>query len=110
MTFPARYEVLVEGFEPTVNALGEQVDGFAYPVTVMAFAFAPAGEDKEIRVTNSGLDYDNDLYVPSWGFPAKSRVTFAGEVYRQVGRAEDYTLGPFGFKPGFRVNLKAVKG
>lgn len=110
MVFPKTLTVGVEPYVPVENAIGELVPGWGPVTEVDVYGFGDPGGDKEIRATNTGLEIDGDLYVDEWVFPPKSKVSVVGVEYEQIGWPENYNLGPFGWAPGLRVNLKRIEG
>ncbi|KZM68473.1 hypothetical protein [Nocardia terpenica] len=50
------------------------------------------------------------LAPPTFSVKPNDRVRLGGSDYRVIGYAEDYTHGPFGFRPGVVVNLRRFEG
>ena len=75
--------VLWEAFTPSTDIDGVEVDGWAAPVTVYAFAFDPGGSAtlREVDTVNR-MTLEPTLYLPL-GSPvaARGRVTVAGVRY-----------------------------
>ena len=108
--FPKPLTVSVKPYTPTETKFGDRQDAWGAAQDVQVYGFADSGADQEIRPTRSGLKIDGDLYTDEWAFSPKSKVTVAGVEYLQLGRPENYNLGPFGFRPGLRINLHNTEG
>ena len=66
---------------------------------------APRGREPKVAGV-SALVVDLELFVPpDWSSKDTDLVVVDGLQYEQVGPVEDYSHGPFGFKPGGVVNL-----
>lgn len=74
-------------------------------VSVPVYGWATPGSDTEINVRRTLVERDLDLYSPTNPFGPKDRVMLGGQMFEVVGYAEDYNHGPFGFTPGYRINL-----
>lgn len=96
--------------EETPDGWGSPTRGWADPVVVEVFGWAPPSPDTEIRDIGTGTRRDLDLYAPTGFTRPRDRVTVDGVLYECVGWPEDYTHGPFGFEAGYRINLKRVEG
>lgn len=71
--------------------------------------WAPAGSSEPKTVGLNRVVVDRELFAPA-PLHHKDRVTIGGEVFDVEGEAEDWTQGPFGFTPGFVINLVAHRG
>lgn len=108
--FPENVEVFVEPYAPVVNELGSPRDAWGPSVPKRVIGVAPPSPDVPIRETATGLKIVRDVLASAWEFPPKSKVTVGGQTFLQDGHPEDFNLGPFGFKPGVRVNLTGIEG
>jgi hypothetical protein len=91
---------------------GNPADGWGPPRRVAVFGWGPPAADREpFEQGRSEVARDLDLYAPPGvGCGPRDRWLVAGGVWEQVGWAEDFTSGPFGFAPGARVSLRRVEG
>lgn len=81
-------------------------------VDVAVHSWAPAGADSApSEQQRSSVIRDVDLLVPAGTESApRDRWVVGGETFDQVGHAEDFTHGPFGYAGGLRINLKRAEG
>lgn len=125
MLFPTPYTVqwcaFVAGAE---DSYGNPVDAWADPVDVKVHGWAPPSADGvAIEQGRAPIERDKDLYVPPgtasgprdhWilpGEPATDCPTHPDVAcFEQVGYADDFTKGPFGYTAGLRINLLRVVG
>lgn len=110
LLFPENIAVFVEPYEPVVNQLGSPRDAWGVSVLKLVYGVAPPSSDQPVRVTDTGLKIVLDVYASSWGFVPKSKVTVGGKTYLQEGYPDDFGMGPFGYRPGVRVNLTRIEG
>src|SRR5699024_11787463 len=76
------------------------------PPTASATASGGAGDSRSHGFEH-GLVRDLDVYVPpSFEVDPRDRVRVQGLEYEIVGNVQDFTHGPFGFKPGGVLPLK----
>lgn len=113
MSIPTPYTVSRAPFLPgATDAHGNAVDAWGASVSVAVHGWAPPSADTAPAA--SGRDpvvRDVDLYVPAGtACGPRDRWTLDGTVYEQVGRAEDYTRGPWSWAAGLRINLKRDEG
>ena len=111
--FPERWAVSHEA--RTTGGLDEMnmpVEGFSSPVSVPVYGWGPPGADEIIRPLETGVKRDLDLYCATPFAGHGDRVTVPGErlPFKVEGYPEDYNRGPFGFAPGYRLNLVRVEG
>lgn len=71
----------------------------------------PSADQMPFEQNRSAVVRDLDLLAPV-GTPSAPRDHWdvGGVLYEQVGHAEDFSTGPFGFSSGLRINLKRVEG
>lgn len=107
------YEVdvlhLVEGIDDYGNDLTYHDED--NPDTQPVFGWYP-GTTEEVEGRRSTVVADRRLLAPD-GFRCgpQDRVRFPdGQVFTVEGEIEDFTRGPFGWRPGVRVNLRRVTG
>lgn len=109
--YPTPWVVQHEALTTTgEDSLGEPVEGYADAVDVPVYGWAPPSADGEIRDLGTGVKRDLDLYSPTAFTAPRDRVLIAGVPYEAVGWPEDYNHGPFGWAPGYRINLNRVEG
>lgn len=86
---------------------------FATATTHPVYGWAPAGTGEPFEVAREAVTWDLDLYAPP-GFPAgpHDRITLPEGLgtFEVDGKVQDFTHGPFGFRPGVRVRLAKVEG
>ncbi|MDR2381559.1 MAG: hypothetical protein LBE08_10395 [Bifidobacteriaceae bacterium] len=107
------WECGLERFTPgLVDSHGNPTDGWGAPTDVLVYGWGPPAADQTpFEAGRSEIDRDLDLYAPpNVHCGPRDRWTIDGVVYTQIGWAEDFGHGPFGFVPGARVNLRRVEG
>lgn len=111
--FPERWRVSHEArLEGGLDEMNEPVEGFSEPVEVPVFGWATPGADGVLRPLDTGVKRDLDLYCAMPFAGPGDLVTVPGEPLKFTveGYPEDYNHGPFGFMPGYRINLVRVEG
>lgn len=110
--FPTPYTVGLERFTPgTPDAHNNPVDGWGSQADVEVYGWAPPVGDSQPELGRPLVVRDLDLYTPPGVVCGpKDRWTIDGETFLQVGHPEDFTNGPWGWAPGYRVNLKRFEG
>lgn len=87
---------------------GNTTDAWAaIPVPTPVYGWAPAGMN-ETTASRDTVTSDVQVYAPS-DFPRvgpKDRIRILGQTYEVQGGVESFDYGPFGFKPGVRINLR----
>ena len=91
---------------------GDSVESWGAPVDVPVLGWvSPSADGTPFEQSRSAIVRDLDLYAPPETPSApRDRWLIYGTLYEQVGHAEDFTHGPFGFAAGLRINLKRVEG
>lgn len=110
---PTPHTVTRSAFTPgSVDALNNAVDAWGAPGSVAVHGWAPPSADATpFEQARSAIIRDLDLLVPVGTVNGpRDRWTVGGVVYEQVGHAEDYSHGPFGFTGGLRINLRRAEG
>lgn len=80
-------------------------------VTVQVYGWAPAAMTEPPEDGRSEVAWTTDIYAPpSWKPAPSDRVLLDGSEFEVVGHPEDWTYGPFGFRPGVVVHCKRVEG
>ena len=110
--FPTPYRVQhLARLTGGVDEMGDPIpEGFAAPVEKPVYGWAPPTADQSIRATDTGVKRDYDLYSPDGFTKPRDRVSIEGMLFDVVGWPEDFNHGPFGWKPGYRINLVRVEG
>lgn len=109
--YPSRHVVVHESRSPAgSNALGQTIPGPPTTRTRRVIGFEPKTVDQG-TVAAYGKRTVTERWMltgdPDWH--DADHVTHAGRRWTVVGEdPEDYNLGPFGFKPGYRVLLRRV--
>lgn len=112
MGFPQRFEAQISLYKPQPTSRGGRKDAWGNPEKVSIFGWAPSSMRQGIDGIRRPVAWDVDVYAPVSveGNPRAKWDLGDGRVYEQVGYAEDFTHGPFGFTPGVRINLKRIEG
>lgn len=109
--FPLTHEVTVTRRTGTgEDAMGDPVVTWSEPETVRVYGWGPPSPDEAIRPVESGLKRDLDVYAPDPFADNGDMVDVLGVAFAAVGHPEDFSHGPFGFTPGYRVSLARVEG
>lgn len=87
------------------DAHGGTSDIWADPVPRMVFGWAPVRSDEPKTVGLNRVVVDVELFSP-WPAAPKDRITIDSRVFEVEGESEDWNHGPFGFAPGFVINLR----
>jgi hypothetical protein len=94
----------------TENPSGQMVPGEPTPTPRRVRGFVPAGE-QEIRAAQLAGRTIADLVMltADGDWPTDSTVElWDGRKFEVNAPAADYNLGPFGFKPGYAIELRRV--
>lgn len=86
---------------------GNTVDAWATePVQRRVYGWAPAGAN-EVNASRHTVTADLEVFAPS-GFTVdtRDRMRILGQTYEVTSPVEDFDHGPFGYRPGVRVNLR----
>lgn len=112
MSLAARFIAKLALYEPQPNTRGGRKDSWKPYQLVEIFGWAPSGMEQSADGIRRVTEWDVDIYAPAGvqGNPQAKWVLDDGRTYMQVGQAEDFTHGPFGFAPGVRINLKRIEG
>jgi hypothetical protein len=112
-SYPTPHTVTVHAWEAlAVDAHGNPMEMWAEPGdTVGVYGWAPPSPDTETLGGRDAVTRQLDLLVPP-GFTIgpHDQITVDGVRYDVVGYLEDFTHGPFGWRPGGRVNLQRAEG
>lgn len=113
MTLPTPYTVArLPFFEGEPDPYGDTRETWGSPQDVDIHGWAPPSPDSApFEQSRGAIVRDLDLYAPTGTESApRDHWLIEGTLYEQVGHAEDFTHGPFGFNAGLRINLKRVEG
>lgn len=117
MTFPTPYTVGHHAYsadaeddygrEATMFTPARDVDG----VQVAVYGWAnPAGTEPKLA-GHDRVEVEVELYAPPGFNPGPhDLIDLPSGQFEVVGYPEDYMHGPFGFQPGYVVNLRRVEG
>lgn len=76
--------------------------------TEPVYGWAPAGTS-EANVSRHAASADVELYAPpSFAANPRDRVVLDGNMHEVEGYVEDFNHGPFGWRPGVRLNLRRL--
>lgn len=90
------------------NALG-QPSYVTVTKSVAVYGWYPVSQDERYAAALAGRTVsDLKLLSPTGDFKSTDAVSINGVSYEVDGEVEDYTHGPFGFAPGFVINLRRV--
>lgn len=95
-----------------IDAHSNQVDAWAAPVSQKVYGWSlPDSREPKVAGHNR-VTVRLEVYVPpQFDVGPYDKVTVPGhEELDAVGDLEDYNHGPFGFEPGFVLNLGRVDG
>lgn len=97
-----------------LDSHGNPTDSWGDPVDVDVYGWVPSSGAGGADVNTAGrleVISDIDILAPAGttAFP-NDRFIIAGDTYLVMGHAEDFTQGPFGYKPGVRINLNRSEG
>jgi hypothetical protein len=125
MAFPTPYTATRYPYAAgETDALGNAIDSWGEAQSIPVYGWAPPSADQMPSEQNrSAVVRDMDLLAPAsvestprdhWvlpGIPPTDCPQHPGAAcFEQVGYAEDFTHGPFGWDAGLRINLKRVEG
>lgn len=110
--FPTPYTVqrlpYVEG---ATDAHGNPVESWGAPEDVAVYGWAAPNSTEPKLAGHDRVVVDVEVYAPTSFAGPRDKVTLpAGKTYRVEGEPEDYNHGPFGWQPGYVVNLSRVEG
>lgn len=112
-TFPTPYTVQVHTYQASaLDPHGNLVDLWDEDGTEVAvYGWAPPSPDTETLGGREAITRGLDLFVPPGvEVGPQDRITVDGVRYDVVGHTEDFTHGPFGWRPGNRINLTRADG
>lgn len=112
--FPTPYTVaVIPRIEGAPDAMGQPTVTWGEPVPQSVYGWAPAGTSEPFEAAREPITWELDLFAPP-GFTCgpHDRIMIPGDLepFEVEGRIQDFTYGPFEFKPGVRVRLKRVDG
>jgi hypothetical protein len=110
MPFSDLYTVTVEHRTVTQDSRGNDVESYGPPTTYPVYGWGPPAADAELRDEFTGLERRLTVYASTGFTGPRDLVTVGGTVYRAVGNPMDWNHGPFGWKPGFQINLEMEEG
>lgn len=94
----------------TVDAHGNEVDGWADPVPVGVYAFDPGSSSEPRETGHDRVIVEPTLYLPDEiVFGARDRVTARSDLYEVEGETREWRH-PGGDSPGNVVTLRRVEG
>jgi len=91
------------------DAHGNPVTSYGDPETHRVYAIAPGGSTEPFEGNRDAVTWDLDVLSPAPIAEPQDRVVVAGDVYEVEGRPDDFTRGPFGWAPGYRIRLNRVE-
>lgn len=107
--FPAPHSVQrIRRTQTGENALGQPI--YTDSVTSVAvYGWQPTSQEERYTAALAGRTVsDLKLLSPTGDFVSSDAVVISGVTYEVDGEIEDYNHGPFGFTPGFVINLRRV--
>lgn len=110
--FPLRHVVGVRVFqEGAFDSHGNPVRSWADPVEQAVYGWYVPSTDEPAVAGHDRVVVDVKVLVPP-GFVCgpNDRVVVDGSTFDVVGLLEDYTFGPWGYRPGAVLNLREVSG
>lgn len=109
--FPAPWSVGLRVFSASAeDAHGNTGEGWAAPVDRAVYGWAPPQSREPKTAGVESVVVDLELFVPpDWTSDPRDRVVVDGKTYEVIGEPEDLNHGPFGFTPGYVVNLSRAE-
>lgn len=94
-----------------VDSHGNPTGTWPATVNVKVYGYGPPGLLMPVAEFG-GTQVIQDLQIIAPKFPVDPRDRFVvgGITYEVEGEVGDWTMGPFGFKPGMVIGLKRVEG
>lgn len=92
---------------------GNPIDSWADPVDVAVHGWVISNSHEPQIAGHDRVLVDAQVLAPESFVPApKDKVLLPGRPgeYQVIGETEDFNHGPFGWRPGNRVNLRKVTG
>ena len=87
-----------------------QVESWAEPVPVRVYGWAPPAPDDVVRVEQTGVTHQLDVYALDLAVKHRDVLVINGVEWFVQGEPDDYRFGPFGFRPGVRVRVFRAVG
>lgn len=110
MPFSELYTVTVRHRSVTQDSRGNDVESYGDPVEHPVYGWGPPASDSETRDELTGVERRLTVYARTGFTGPRDLVTVNGVEYRAVGHPMDWNHGPFGWKPGFQINLEIEEG
>lgn len=114
MTFPLTQSVQHLAYDGKVkDSRGNLVDSWAAAVVVAVYGWHISTTHEPQIAGHDRVLVDAQVLAPESFVPApRDKILLPGRAgeYQVIGETEDFNHGPFGFKPGNRVNLRKVTG
>lgn len=111
--YPTPYVVQRHAYRDgsSYDAHGNPVRGWDEPTDVAVYGWAAPTSTEPKLAGQDRVAIVLELFAPP-GTAAQpaDRFTVDGELYDVVGEVEDYTHGPFGWRPGVVINLARWEG
>lgn len=111
MTPEASVPVDVQPFSPGTerDEYGNSIDTWGPRETRMAFCWWNPSSTEPGIFGRDAIDADVAVLAP-WTCDARDRVWIGEQQFEIAGTPNDWNHGPFGWQPGYQINLKAVTG
>lgn len=111
--YPTPYVVQHERYRADggLDAHGNRVPAWDDPVDVVVYGWAAPTSSEPKLAGQDRVAVALELFAPpSTAARPADRFRVDGELYDVVGEVEDYTHGPFGWRPGVVINLARWEG
>ena len=81
------------------------IAGWMPPVERRVFSIDPTSTSEPITVGSQQVIIDAQV-LSSWPMHPKDKIDCNGRTYIVEGVSQDYTTGPFDFRPGYVTNVR----
>ena len=95
--------------EGAEDAHGNPVRTWGAPVPWLVYGYGPTSSTEPYAAGINRLTEDVTVYAPT-APDRRDRVVVGGLTYEVAGVPGDWNHGPFGYRPGFEVQLRRVDG
>lgn len=97
--------------EGATDAHGNPAPGYGDPVPLEVTSIAPRTSSEPDAEKRSAVVVGISLHVPDASHVGPhDRVIYNGKTYEVDGEVANWNTGPFGYTPGYVVNLKRPEG
>ncbi|MGJ6980029.1 hypothetical protein ACSDQ9_05790 [Aestuariimicrobium soli] len=91
------------------GAHGNATTTYAPAVERMVYGIAPTSSTEPKTVGKDRVVVQLEVFSP-WAAAPADRLVIGTRIYDVVGESEDLNRGPFGYQPGYVINLVRADG